>query len=556
MRHDIYKKAAAWAVSGLLLLPSLLSCSDEQGGGPELPEEPQLCKVIISLQSPTGMRPATRAEGDDENPGSGWEEEVEQYERRMEEWVVVAYDEDGEFAGLVSNKAGHTGIMNDDTDKDYNISIKNQLELPFGKYTFFAFANWSSLDAIGTLGDDGKTITDIKANLIDRLQTLSLKDVEGLAAQVGDIDTKYNAATGKKYIPMSSYGHLENLQSDEYRVRIPLIRMIGKVQVTFDNQLEDNVTITAVKVGNFQERPVFWVPWGKNHYLEFDDSWIDKDDWANAEHWGPAFPDKIPTVSADKEYRFALDKTGFTVEAGQNTEANPLSCYVNESVVSSATPTSNMLVTITRQMTDGSAAKPIESRTDFAFVRRNDLLKIPVLLSNFATTLGFGEVRLPIGVYPTKYKFGYENGVQVLAPITYSVKSTGQVKVTYTLEDIIADGNWSIRYPETGGTTGGVKYSRIEVIGNSDDLLINPDTHKALAANETIAFGNPTVTESTSGGSFTLCTQELGQTGIAQILLTLIVEYGGEGNKRDIEIPYTINITNAPEGTTTPEQGA
>lgn len=239
-----------------------------------------------------------------------------------------------------------------------------------------------------------------------------------------------------------------------------------------------------------------------------------------------------------------------------STETKPLSRYVNESITHSQTPTTNMLVTITRQMTDGSAAKPIESRTDFAFVRRNDLLKIPVLLSNFATTLDFGEVRLPIGVYPTEYKFGYESGVQVLAPITYSVKSTGQVKVTYTLEDIIADGNWSIRYPVTGGTTGGVKYSRIEVIGNSDDLLINPDTHKALAANETIAFEHPTVTESTSGGSFTLCTQELGQTGIAQILLTLIVEYGEEGNKRDIEIPYTINITNAPEGTTTPEQGA
>ena len=81
MRYDIYKKVAAMAVSGLLLLPSLLSCSDEQGGGPELPEEPQLCKVIISLQSPTGMRPATRAE--DKNPGEDWKEEAERYEREI-----------------------------------------------------------------------------------------------------------------------------------------------------------------------------------------------------------------------------------------------------------------------------------------------------------------------------------------------------------------------------------------------------------------------------------------------------------------------------------------
>lgn len=546
MRYDIYKKVVAMAVSGLLLLPSLLSCSDEQGGGPELPEEPQLCKVIISLQSPTGMRPATRAEGGDKNPGSGWEEEVEQYERKIEDWVVVAYDEDGKFAGLVSNKEGHTGDV-DDTDNDYNISINNQLELPFGKYTFFAFANWESLDEIGTLGEDGKIAVNLKRNFISSLETLSPTKVKALAAQVGNIDTKYNVATDKKSIPMSSYGHLEDLQSDEYQVKIPLIRMIAKVQVSFNNQLSDNVTITEVKVGKFQnQRPVSLAPWGDNYYLEFGDNWTDEQ-WEAAPHRGPDFPDKEPSVAANKEYSFALPTGGLTVTAKADTKGPPLSCYVNESYVSSETHPNNMAVTITRQMKgDNNGTKEIVSNTDFTFVRRNDLLQIPVLLSDFATTLGFGEVRLPIGVFPKEYKFGDGTGVQVLTPITYHVKSTGLLKVTYTLEDIIKDGDWSIRYKPEGETTAGKKYSSIKVVSNTNGLLIAPEGHTALAANDMIAFENPTVTESTSGGSFTLCTQELGKTGTAQILLTLIVEYGDANNKRDIEIPYTINITNAP----------
>lgn len=538
MRHDIYKKVAAMAAGGLLLLLSLLSCSDGQGVGPEVPEEPRLCKVIISLQSPSGMRPATRAEGDsstDNNPGTDWEDD-EQYERLIREWVVAAYDNTGVFAGLVTN-TGTPDPSGDDSQ------IATTMELPEGDYTFFAFANWSSLDAIGTLGDDGNTITDIKANLIDRLKTLPLKEVEGLAAQVGAIDEKYNKplADSRKPIPMSSYGHLENLQSPDDRVSIPLIRMIGKVQVSFNNQLDEPVTISEVKVGKFQDqRPVFWTPWGDNHYLEFGNG------FEEVEHRGPFFPDGELTVSAEKEYHFALGE-GLIVDAQQNTEKALLSCYVNESMISSETHTANMVVNITRKMTDGSGEKEIESRTDFAFVRRNDLLKIPVLLSNYSTTLGFREVRLPIGVFPKEYKFGEETGVQVLTPITYSVKSAGHLKVTYTLQDII-NSNCSIRYkPEGGSIIEGMKYSSIRVMSNPG-LLIDPDSHAVLESGKSIAF---TTTE-TDNGSFTLCTQELGKTETAQILLTLIVEYGEEGNKRDIEIPYTINITNAPQGNNAP----
>lgn len=535
MRYDIYKKVAAMAVSGLLLLPSLLSCSDEQGGGPELPEEPQLCKVIISLQSPTGMRPATRAE--DKNPGEDWKEEAERYEREIKDWVVVAYDEDGGFAGLVSNQAGGSGQEND-TNNDNKITTG--LELPFGKYTFFAFANWNSLDAIGTL--EGGNIADKKDNLIEYLKTLSVTEVEDLAAQVGNIDTKFNVADGKKPIPMSSYGHEENLKSDEQQVKIPLIRMIAKVQVSFENQLSDNVTITAVKVGDFQnERPVFLAPWGNDYYLEFKDG-FNKDD-----HRGPSFPDKEPSVSTDKEYSFTLPTEGLIIAKETATKASPLSCYVNESMASSTNHPNNMAVTITRQMKgDNNGTKEIVSNTDFAFVRRNDLLQIPVLLSNYSTTLEFGEVRLPIGVYPKAYEFGIEDGVQVLTPITYHVKSTGQLEVKYTLKDVLDAGKaWSIRYaPEN--PISGKKYSSIKVISNPD-LLIDPQLHAVLEQGASICL-KPSAEN--GQGSFTLCTQELGKTGNAQILLTLIVEYGDADNKRDIEIPYTINITNAPKAET------
>lgn len=536
--YILYNKAAAVAFTLLLLLLSP-SCSKESGSGtPDLPDEPQLCTVTISLQGLDRMNPATRAEGDtnDEVPGTGWEEEEEQYERKMEKWVVVAYDEEGEYAGHLAN----TGTVNDDDNK-YEISF--QMELPEGTYTFFAFANWSSLEEI-TIGN--KSITSINDDtFIEALKASNPTELKAVSAKVGDMATKFNVAT-KPSIPMSSYGHTEILAAPTDQVSLPLIRMIAKVRVTFDNELDEAVDITAVKVGKFQgNRPIYLVPWDltkteDDYYLEFDEVWQ-----GNYEHRGPSFPHNPPEgVSANTEYNLI----SATEKIETNAKGHKLpSYYVNESVVHSDTHTSNMVITVTRASTTGGTNATTVSRTDFAFVRRNDLLEIPVLLSKFQTDIEFGELRLPIGVYPTKLTFGKESGVQILTPITYHVKSTGELKIKYTLMNIVKDSEWAIRYPSGDGDY--LECSSAQLVSNQKDLLMDEENNPLLT-NSKIELTKETSGNGTESGSFTIRTQELGSNATAQILLTLIVEYGGDENKRDIEIPYTINITNAPESTT------
>lgn len=48
-------------------------------------------------------------------------------------------------------------------------------------------------------------------------------------------------------------------------------------------------------------------------------------------------------------------------------------------------------------------------------------------------------------------------------------------------------------------------------------------------------------------GSFTIRTQELGGKVEATIILTLIINYGVEGEKQEMQIPYTIKIRNYEE---------
>lgn len=538
--YIIYNKAAV--ATTLLLLLLFASCSKDSSDIPDIPDEPKLCTVTISLQAPNSMRPVTKADPDDNVPGTGWEEEEALYERKMEEWVVVAYNEENKYAGLVNTGTVHDDGNADNTDDendDYKVSTS--LELPEGKYTFFAFANWKSLDEI-TIGD--QTIKSGNDNFIEALKKSNPAELKAASSKIGDMVAKYNA-TDKKPIPMSSYGHLETIAAPTDQVSLPLIRMIAKVRVLFDNQLNEDVKITTVKVGKFQgNRSVYLVPWDltnteNNYYLEFDEIWQ-----GNYVHRGPSFPDNNTAgVAADTEYELISDSNPVTIAQGADDYKLP-SYYVNESIVHSDTHTSNMVITVARASTsvDGTDATTV-SRTDFAFVRRNDLLEIPVLLSKFSTTLKFGEVRLPIGVFPTKYEFGTKNGVQVLTPITYNAKSTGEIQVEFTLDEIFSDNtSWNIRYPKSA-TIDGVKYSGIQILSNSNNLLIDPETHNVEDA---IIFD----VQDEKSGSFKLRTQELANTGvIAQILLTLIVEYGEEGNKRDIEIPYTINITNAPEST-------
>lgn len=71
-----------------------------------------------------------------------WEEEEDQYERDITDWLVVAYDDENvELAGYTSSNGTWTpGINNPDSRTEV------EMKLPLGKYSFYAFANLQSLE--------------------------------------------------------------------------------------------------------------------------------------------------------------------------------------------------------------------------------------------------------------------------------------------------------------------------------------------------------------------------------------------------------------------------
>ena len=64
----------------------------------------------------------------------------EEYERDITNWLVVAYDENADFAGYISGKDGTW--TPDISNEDSRTTV--EMKLPFGTYHFYAFANLQS----------------------------------------------------------------------------------------------------------------------------------------------------------------------------------------------------------------------------------------------------------------------------------------------------------------------------------------------------------------------------------------------------------------------------
>lgn len=531
-------QAAAVVFGLLLLLLSLSACSDSGGNVPELPDEPKMCTVTISLSSGTSMHPVTKATGEsiggDTVYPDDWEAEEEQYERKIDHWLIVAYDKQGMYAGHIRDTK--LGEVDDNTnvdgaeDGDYKISC--EMELPEGNYTFYAFANLGSLDNYDT---------DAEYNtFVDGLKTSSPADLKKMAVQVGSIDTKFNAPSSgdKKLIPMSSYGY-EKWISESTEFSIALIRMIGKVRVKAQNALttKEAVTVKTISLGNFQEqREIFLVPYERGslyHYLEF------ANDFTYYEHWGPSFPDGQETQSATKVYGLSLGENGTEIPYSTTDLWTPLpTSYVNESMLSSNTDKASMTITVERKGTSGHTETTTHF-TDFNFVRRNDLLEIPILISDLTGLLKFRSTRIPIGVYPTEIAFGEPGeSIQILTPVTYVHEYAGELEIQYELTSAPKGSDWKIRYKPEDEIVTGRKYSEIRLYSNINDFLIDEKTATPLSEGNVISFKQ----QDDLSGSFCVYSQEIAKNASAQIKLTLVVEY--EKGTREIEIPYTINIVN------------
>ena len=523
--------------AGLCLCWLCVACGEDRGG--DLPDDdPNSCVVTITLRTSRSARPPQTKAGEMMTKADSWEEEEDQYELDITNWLVVAYDENAELAGYTSSNGTWTP---DIADSDSRTEV--EMRLPLGKYSFYAFANLQSLE-------DG---TSLYQKITEAHSLAELSEVKILDSGTS-IDTRNEEKKGKfggeeasrKRIPMSSYAQKHTVlpAPAENKFEIPLIRMIGKVQVKITNNLGKPITVNQLDIMNLRKGslPIWLLPWGNNKYLETAGN-------DGAERLAP----NLPTGETVKE-------TDLFKEEIIPSEANK---EVPAKIKDGAE--GHNIKTYTRYIPEGNAgAREIllgvdikdrprtEHTTSFGFVRRNDLLIIPVLITNITTKLEVAEQRLPIGVYPTALVYGEKTGVQILTPVEHTLQAAGDLSIRFEISNIDGvTGDFSIKGYEVneGGNVATEKYSSVSWKNASADkpliTAINVDgtsfeTDAELDIPETALTGQGGLKKA---GSFTIRTQELGGEADATVILTLVIKYG-DNMEQEMQIPYTIQIRN------------
>ena len=258
-RYTLYNQLMAVA-AGLCLCWLCVACGEDRRG--DLPDdEPNRCVVTITPRTSRSARPPQTKAGETIT----WEDDDE-YERDITDWLVVAYDdENAELAGYTSREGTWTPDVNDPDDSHTEVEMR----LPLGKYSFYAFANLQSLE-------DG---TSLYQKITGAHSLAELSEVKILDSGTS-IDTRNEEKKGKfggeeasrKRIPMSSYAQEYTLKPApaENKFEIPLIRMIGKVQVKITNNLDKPITVKQLDIMNLRKGslPIWLLPWGNNKYLE------------------------------------------------------------------------------------------------------------------------------------------------------------------------------------------------------------------------------------------------------------------------------------------------
>lgn len=530
-RYTIYNRLTAVA-AGLCLCWLFMACGEDRGG--DLPDDdPNSCVVTITLRTSRSARPPqtkaggmmTKADAD------AWEEEESEYERDITDWLVVAYDENAELAGYTSSNGTWTP---DIADPDSHTEV--EMRLPLGKYSFYAFANLQSLE-------DG---TSLYQKITGAHSLAELSEVKILDSGTS-IDTRNEKKKGKfggeeasrKRIPMSSYAQEYTLKPApaENKFEIPLIRMIGKVQVKITNNLDKPITVKQLDIMNLRKGslPIWLLPWGNNKYLETAGE-------GGAERLAPNLP------------------TGETVEETDLFKEEIIPSEANQEVPAKIKDGAegHNIKTYTRYIPEGNAGAreillgvDIEGRprtehtTSFGFVRRNDLLIIPVLITNITTKLEVAEQRLPIGVYPTALAYGEKTGVQILTPVEHTLQAAGDLSIRFEISKIDGvEGDFKIKgLPQDGEVPETAKFSSIQVENNEQRLITAVN---GADCGEKQRFYLPAASIETGtqkSGSFTIRTQELGGKADATIILTLVINYG-DNMEQEMQIPYTIQIRN------------
>ena len=529
---DTYKHMAAVASALLLALSVLPACSDNKGEEVLPQEEETLYTVTLSL-NPSSRGATTKA--NDPYWDTDDNEKLEKYERYIDNCVVAIF-QDGKWVQSLSTGVSVSGGTSDDITidndnpphEDYSTKVGTAIiELPAGTYTFYAFANLTSLNIDeGTAGT--ALINELVTGKTSDNSALTEEALKAKAVSLGDDPNRFNP-DDDIYIPMSSYGETTVLDSDA-SLGITLFRMLGKVTVEINNQTSSDLTLKSLEMGNFRRGNIFLVPYGSGNTS------LDNLTQNDEDSFNPDLPDDM---NAKTESRT------LTIEEDQQKIAKDMKAsftfYEFETDVESQTKEgfggSMWLAT-----NIGRNNKPQEL-VDFSFMRRNDWLNIPVqiLETDLETTI-IGS-RMPIGGTPKTITYPAEDA---FIPILYhTIDYPGKITISFTFSleesDGFGDVNFEFAPPQH---EAGIQYTEAQLVENNNGLLYDEEKQAALDVPSKIAITETSNEGASATATMTLTTQELAYEGTAQIDLMLAVSYTKNDTSGRITVPYTIKLTN------------
>lgn len=443
IKQYIQTTAKAVAPTLLLLLFLLPACSKESSDIPEVPEI-KYAKLTITLGSADNAEPGFTKAYDPET-GLGDNDIINpdtadsDYEHYIDDWYIVVVDKSGKVDRVVS----YTDANNTDPNSETTV----EMELIVGEtYSFYALANLKGLN------DGGKTIIE---NL-EKLPGTSFNDFRKTAVELKELSA-YTGGENTSYIPMSSYVETKTVSENigENEVVLSLIRLLGKIEISVTNSTGIDVTVTKVEMGKFRQS-------GSLYLLPYDA--IDKDPSSpnlligkgtgdDYKLMNPVFPKQENTpVCVNWSY-----DTGREIE-GNATEPLLYPFYINETDQESVDADGGDMKITLNVTGDGLEKLDNDPRsTKFFFIRRNDLLKIPVIISNAKTTTKFYQEHMPIGGLPKEYTFN--PGVTV-GSHTFETDHAGRVTISYDLAEMNGvESGWSLKYykkKDEGGNNGEV----------------------------------------------------------------------------------------------------
>ena len=542
-RYTIYNLLTA-VVSGLCLCGLFTACGEDRGG--DFPDDdPNHCVVTITLRTSRSVRPPQTKAGETIT----WENDDE-YERDITNWLVVAYDESGVLAGYTSSEGTYN---KDDVDSCTSVDMR----LPVGTYRFYAFANLESLEGGEALLEQIKNTNPASGDLGLSEKAL-VRAVNILASGNSSIDGrngtpgKFGGADGignRLRIPMSSYAQEHTLRPApaENTFGIPLIRMIGKVRVEITNNLPQAIIVSKLDIMNLRKGslPIWLLPWGADKYLEFEGD-VDLE-----QPLAPNFPNDAtpPTVNSKDLFAEEILPGADEKQIPGKTDG---SADGNVKVYTRYIPETNAAVGENgggiHLGVEIEGRPRTEHLTGFDFVRRNDLLVIPVVITNITTKLEVAEQRLPIGVYPTALVYGEKTGVQILTPVEHTLQAAGDLSIRFEISSIEGvTGDFTIKgLPQDETVTETAKISSIQVKSDEKRLITAVNGEDRGEKQHFYLLTTSIETGTQKSGSFTIRTRELGGKADATIILALVINYG-DNMAQEMQIPYTIKIRNYKE---------